>query len=156
VNCDEARRRLVRSLNPDRQDLHHPSRAPQFTRDSVLPTELDVFGSLYLPRDGDSAELRNEELSRGVAKARRREYPGFETTHGMRRGEQVATDLQVIDSDPIRSRELQDLSLASEVRRTVGITCGAHIDDARGVAGHHQLQRPDWFMPLFCGPLAQE
>jgi hypothetical protein len=37
----------------------------------------------------------------------------------MRRGEQVATDLQVIDSDPIRSRELQDLSLASEVRRTV-------------------------------------
>ncbi len=37
------------------------------------------------------------------------------------------------------------------VCRTVGITCEAHIDDARGVVEHLQLQRFVWCMPSFGG-----
>jgi hypothetical protein len=35
---------------------------------------------------------------------------------------------------------------------TVAITCGAHIDDARGVVEYLQIQRADWCIALFCGP----
>ena len=38
-----------------------------------------------------------------------------------------------------------------QVHRTVAITCGAHIDEARGVVEHLQIQRADWCIALFCG-----
>jgi hypothetical protein len=38
-----------------------------------------------------------------------------------------------------------------EVHRTAAITCEAHIDDAKVVVEHLQLQRFGWCMPLFCG-----
>ncbi len=108
MNCYEPRRDLVKLLNPDRQDSHLADGALQFTRDSVLPTELDVFDSLHLARDGDTAELRNEDLNCGLSEARRSEHASLETAHRMRGGEQVATDLQVVDLNSIGSRECQD------------------------------------------------
>ena len=118
MNCDQPWRRLGRLLNPDRQDLHNTCRAPQLTGNSVLPTELDVFGFLDLSRGGDTAKLSNEELSRGFPEARRGEHPGLETADRMRRGQQVPADLEVVDLDSIGPRQLQDLSPSSEVRRT--------------------------------------
>jgi hypothetical protein len=41
--------------------------------------------------------------------------------------------------------------LLVHVRRTVAITCGAHIDEARRVVEHLQIQRADWCIALFCG-----
>ena len=46
-------------------------------------------------------------------------------------------------------KQTHGLVVLRKVRLTAGITCGAHIDDARGGPEHLQLQRPDWFMPLF-------
>jgi len=40
------------------------------------------------------------------------------------------------------------LAITSEVRPTAAITCEAHIDEARVVVGHLQLQRFDWFIAL--------
>jgi hypothetical protein len=41
--------------------------------------------------------------------------------------------------------------LPGQVQPTAAITCGAHIDDARGVVEHLQIQRADWCIALFCG-----
>ena len=40
-----------------------------------------------------------------------------------------------------------------KVDRTAAFTCGAHMDEARVVVGHLQLQRADWCNALFCRPL---
>ena len=37
------------------------------------------------------------------------------------------------------------------VHRTAAFTCGAHIDEARGVVEHPQTQRAGWCNALFCG-----
>ena len=34
---------------------------------------------------------------------------------------------------------------------TAAFTCGAHIDEARSVVEHLQIQRADWCNALFCG-----
>jgi hypothetical protein len=36
------------------------------------------------------------------------------------------------------------------VRRTLAITCEAHIDDARAIVEHPQVQRFDRFIALLC------
>ena len=43
--------------------------------------------------------------------------------------------------------------LLAKVDRTVAITCGAHIDEAKGIVEQLQLQRADWCIALFCRPL---
>jgi hypothetical protein len=129
--------------------LHNTCRAPQLTGNSVLPTELGVFGFLHLPRGDDTAKLRDEELSRGFPEARRGEHPSLETAHRMGWGQEVPADLEVVYLDLIGCRELQDLSLSSEVRRTVAITCGAHIDEAKVSVEHLRLQRAGWCIASF-------
>ena len=66
----------------------------------------------------DTTELRHERIGSGLPEPCCGEDTGLEAADRMNRREQVPTHLQIVDSDAICSRELQDLSLSSDVRRT--------------------------------------
>jgi hypothetical protein len=60
--------RHARLLKPDSQDPRYATRAPQVTRDSVLPAELGVFNFIDLAGCRDTADLRHEERRQQAAK----------------------------------------------------------------------------------------
>ena len=77
--------------------------------------------------------------------------------HGSRCGMTLGLrPLEARQPGPLLMRRAVALFLCffdEEVHRTAAFTCGAHIDEARSVVEHLQIQRADWCNALFCRPL---